>query len=589
MDAEAGSITDDAHLHFVVSAFGSTINIQNVIEPTNLPAYFRQKKRKSYSRDKRHTPPLSQPSLVVEDALTKCAPGLVYSKVRYTCFRIYPSSAIFRLVEPRELVLKAALLRTHRIMHSDSLFYILISHPYDSSILTNANNQLPSLIYEGDYYSDPQEICSLIQEAIGCSFRLDFLHPEAEERCHFYYRAALLVFNLPYGDKPDAPQPFKWVPMKEADIVDVHPRKESVLKYLQKYKVCGLNANGERLRPYSRAGWLAEAFQWLKLNVEEFSKAQVQEITKLRTGSSACVLRAKTSEGKQFYMKSVFPSRPYDEISAALAVSTVMPRHFRKPVVVDRERLWMCMEDYGRLLADEGCTIMETPELVEEILDEWGYIQEESVGVINELKLRGVPVLGANEIMSKLEEVVSDPQWYDSQLAQLNRHGMKEYGQEDYIVRFLRYAKEVLDKVSDFNLPLTLVHGDLNPVNVARDLNGHFTFFDFDATCISYPLLDAMNFLFVCNECNTATFDDLWFYTQRWSKYESEERLKDMFDMVTEVENLVSVCNAYESWLKAEESERLLMFTEMGSPAARHFEAWEESKMEVNMNMDVDG
>ncbi|KAI0564951.1 Aminoglycoside phosphotransferase [Gracilaria domingensis] len=243
----------------------------------------------------------------------------------------------------------------------------------------------------------------------------------------------------------------------------------------------------------------------------------------------------------------------------------------------------MCMEDFGKVLSGEECTLMENPQLVEEILDAWGCIQEASAEVIDELKLKGVPVLGGREIMSKLQTIANDGQWYDAQLDALKRLEMRAYGRDEYIERFMRYTNEVVGKASEFKVPLSLAHGDLNPANVAASSKGRFTFFDFEATCISYPMLDAMNFICVCNEYNTATFDDLWFYTQRWSEYESESRLKELFEVVSEIENLISVCNSYESWTRAEEGERLLMFTEMGSPVSKHFEAWEESKRDTCM------
>ncbi|KAI0558858.1 Aminoglycoside phosphotransferase [Gracilaria domingensis] len=359
--------------------------------------------------------------------------------------------------------------------------------------------------------------------------------------------------------------------------IHVEPYCEPVLQYLAKYVTDGLDVNGNQLYPHSKAGWFCEASKWLTGKIREYSNDDVDEIVKVSTGSTGCVLRAKTVRGTNFYMKAVNADSVYDQIGVACALSEVMPEYFNKLVAVDRERRWMLMNDYGTAIDNDECKMNKNPKLVKAVLEEWGRAQEASIDVVIQLKEEGIPVVGAAKIKEMLERVVSDPNWYEAQLAQMKREKVKLYDRQEYIQRFVSYADDVLKRVSEFNVPKTLVHGDLSPVNVMSSSKAGFTFFDFEATSISFPLLDVLKFMSVCNGYRKVTYDEISFYAKRWSKYESKERLKDMIGVVSEVRNLIDAWMGYELWNNAEESDRKAMFSEMGTLVSEDFEAWEKS------------
>ncbi|CAN8070454.1 unnamed protein product [Agarophyton chilense] len=282
---------------------------------------------------------------------------------------------------------------------------------------------------------------------------------------------------------------------------------------------------------------------------------------------SGCVLRAETETRSVFYMKAVIPSG-HDEVVVACALSRIMPHHFRRPLAVDFGRRWMLMEDYGSAIDEDEIAKSGNFGLRRQILEEWAGVQEASVEVVDELEKAGVPLLDAEEIEGRLEAMVRDPHWYEAQLSEIRRKSLREYEEEQYKLKFLSYARSVLNDVSGFRVPLTLVHGDLQPVNVLRSGDDDFTFFDFEATSISFPLLDAIDFTFSCSGYQYVTHDELGFYLDRWKKYESVERLKMMFDLLREVYYLISTLKQYMCWKKSEESEKRLFFREMGSPVS---------------------
>ncbi|PXF42199.1 hypothetical protein BWQ96_08067 [Gracilariopsis chorda] len=152
----------------------------------------------------------------------------------------------------------------------------------------------------------------------------------------------------------------------------------------------------------------------------------------------------------------------------------------------------MLIENYGIPMKDEECSTGKHPKLVRKVLDEWGGMQEASIEVIDDLKKAGVPVVSGPEIKNRLVTIMSDPSWYDAQLKQLKRRVMK--AREEYTKLFIDYADDVWHKVSQFKVPLTLVHGDLNPANTVLRSDGGLTFFDFEANCIRYALVEGFIF-----------------------------------------------------------------------------------------------
>ncbi len=60
------------------------------------------------------------------------------------------------------------------------------------------------------------------------------------------------------------------------------------------------------------------------------------------------------------------------------------------------------------------------------------------------------------------------------------------------------------------------------------------------------------------------------FYYQRWTEYESVERLKE-HEVLEDARSLEGVCFGYDEWSTEEESGRLFAFKEMGFPVSLQF------------------
>lgn len=132
---------------------------------------------------------------------------------------------------------------------------------------------------------------------------------------------------------------------------------------------------------------------------------------------------------------------------------------------------------------------------------------------------------------------------------------------------FVSYVEELCRKIGEYRVPLALVHGDLNPVNVISRKDSGFTFIDFAFTCLSFPFLDALQFGQVCG----AEMHDLDFYLEFWSKYESLDRLKELLVLVDEVYFVRCHLVLYQLYANSEESKRRDARKELQNPVCRTF------------------
>jgi thiamine kinase-like enzyme len=86
--------------------------------------------------------------------------------------------------------------------------------------------------------------------------------------------------------------------------------------------------------------------------------------------------------------------------------------------------------------------------------------------------------------------------------------------------------KEQCAQLASYQIPQTLVHGDLHLGNVAFH-NNNYILFDWTDSCISHPFFDMFEFFFPRkNQLSSSTLIDLRDeYLAQWTIYESKSRL----------------------------------------------------------------
>lgn len=443
------------------------------------------------------------------------------------------------------------------------LYHVMIVDPRDCKVLVNADHQLPVVDFDASCYGDIEEMFEVVESTIKQKLPLVFLRCEAEKFCSEAnnFRATLLIFEVQDVISLEGVHPFTWILQRDSDTITVSPINNAVSQYLQKYKCEGLEVHSNRLWPHSRSGWYACACAWMKNHLFQLTGQHVTSITKVSHFVSGCVLRARTEANEVYYLKAVIPNKS-DELRVAVALGELLDPYFPKPLATDDECGYILMKDYGELLRDEDYSIKSNPNAFRHVLNNWAHVQKQSMNVVDKLIQRGVPLCDIKFVREKLTEVTSDSEWFDVQLKAIREKGRQEYTQEEYKQKFMEYVDLVLDKIEELGWPLSLVHGDFLPANIAKDKVGNLTYFDYEATTVGYGFLDADSFSFGCNGC--FVFDDIEFYIKEWTECVSETVDEGHLHWMEAFTNLLAVYHMYDFWVRSEECGRKLFVRDMG-------------------------
>ena len=138
---------------------------------------------------------------------------------------------------------------------------------------------------------------------------------------------------------------------------------------------------------------------------------------------------------------------------------------------------------------------------------------------VDAMMKEGMEVVTCSLIKKRLDKMASDSQWYEAQLRELKQLGCAVLSQFEYKKKLETNVETLEVNLKSFNIPRALVHGDLNPANVIRT-NTNYTYFDFNTTCISYPIFYGITFGNVCG----FKLDGVNFYLNLWKSYERTSR-----------------------------------------------------------------
>lgn len=214
-------------------------------------------------------------------------------------------------------------------------------------------------------------------------------------------------------------------------------------------------------------------------------------------------------------------------------------------------------------MSETGCSRETTPELVEKVLKYWAVVQKESINFVDDLLRSGVRAMGPKELKDHLKEITGDVDWYNAEMRDAKERNLEQFDMDLYQSKVMGYVEKLLDEIGHLNLPLTLVHGDMNPRNIIKRGNGEFTFFDWEGPLVSYPFLDALSFSCVTNDYEDVNAEDLAVYFDEWGEHADSKRLVNALKAKVAYEYLISTCYGYDTWKQTEECRRLFAMKEM--------------------------
>jgi hypothetical protein len=264
--------------------------------------------------------------------------------------------------------------------------------------------------------------------------------------------------------------------------------------------------------PWARIGWYKEASRWIEEQLEATGHRPVA-IEPVKNWSLSYVLRARSENGIYYFKTSANLPLFVNEAGITVGLGQLFPDHFPVTIATDIDRDWLLMVDSGRLVG-WGAPIEER----KGFLAQWGQLQRRSAGYIDTLLRTGC-----------LDRRLG---WLESRIGGLINSAETERSLDKEEVSRLRNItpdlKALCGRLMTYNIPHTLVHGDLNGGNVAFN-NGRYIFFDWTDACVSHPFFDMVDIYQDKEQSIREQLRD--HYLLGWRAYEPYDRLRSAWEI----------------------------------------------------------
>ena len=309
------------------------------------------------------------------------------------------------------------------------------------------------------------------------------------------------------------PESSRWIGRGElADLTLAHPEHLPIIEgYLSELE----SGHIPPLRPpWARRGWFESASSWIQEQIHHLGYKLTGKIEQLRTWSISCVLRAETNAGVLYFKQAAAIPLFGDEPAVTAGLSKFYPNHVPTVLATDNERGWLLLKDFG------GAIGWDAPlETREAMYRTFAQIQLDAVNHVDELLGMGCLDRRLERLPTHLDGLLRD--WETSP----SRSDVTEAQRLRAIAPRL---KAMCHELAGYNVPQTLVHGDLHFGNVAFQ-GDRFIFFDWTDSCVTHPFLDAIN---IFGEEDAAKREQLRdAYLAAWTSYEPMERLMEMWKL----------------------------------------------------------
>jgi hypothetical protein len=225
----------------------------------------------------------------------------------------------------------------------------------------------------------------------------------------------------------------------------------------------------ERLEPWQRERWFAEAASWVRSTVPD-----VTSVEQFASWCGSMLLRVETRDGR-YYLKAA-PNYFHAEGSVTAMLAERFPGVIPRPVAIDVERGWMVLRDFGGALVGS-----ESLEHWEGALDAMASVQRKSIPAIEELIRNGCRDRRPSILLSQIEALAD------------GRLGVIPDGYPARLREAIPWFGALGAELAAAPIPDTLVHGDFHPDNVVI-AGGRHVIFDWTDACVGHPFVDLLTF-----------------------------------------------------------------------------------------------
>lgn len=394
---------------------------------------------------------------------------------------------------------------------------LLIPHPTHPQILVQQSGghwRLPNALTAQGWGGFLGRITTEVQQQLGLVTRvvreLTAHSDEAHHREYFLY----LVENQSVDWAP--PDHFHWVGADALDqLVLAHPEQHSAL-------VAHLHEMESGITPPQRAlweqpGWFRPSEVWINAQLTHLGTPSTGPVEQVKHSFLSCVLRAPTTAGWVYFKASNGSSLMVNEAVLTQALARRFPWALPQTLAIDPARDWMLLVDFGREIG-WGAPV----ETRAAVLSAFGQLQLASADQVAELLSDGCTDRRLPKLVEQIEPLLTD----QAVLALIDAE------QQQRLLAAAPRLAELCTRMAEYQVPPTLVHGDLDMPNIAQR-GEHFVFFDWSDACIAHPFVDTITILHEDDQALQARLRDAYLAT--WTRYEPRERLLELWQLAAPI------------------------------------------------------
>ncbi len=391
---------------------------------------------------------------------------------------------------------------------------LLLPHPTMPQILMVEDAEgwcLPRL--QMTYVEERQlrRIKAEVQQQLGIDVHILLLLGERHDETQHEIRQTFFLENV----SAPAAQPLQgsWVELAQARQLNLRYAEQQPL--LEAWRREAESGETPVLRtPWARPGWRAQAEEWIQAQLQQLGYQITGPLEEVRNWILSYVLRTPTDQGMIYFKTSGGSTLFVNEAVTTATLARLFPGQIPMPLCVDMDRNWMLLRDFG---AEVG---WKAPlEVRGEALAAFARLQIASVQEFDTLKAIGCFDRRLDRLAAQVDPLFNDP-------------AMLAYVNEADGARLRALAPQLqarCHQLASYNVPYTLVHGDIHMGNIARP-NSAFLFFDWTDACIAHPFLDMIDILLAKDPAAQTQLRDR--YLAEWTAYEPMERLLEMWSLV---------------------------------------------------------
>ncbi|HZR42502.1 MAG TPA: aminoglycoside phosphotransferase family protein [Ktedonobacteraceae bacterium] len=410
--------------------------------------------------------------------------------------------------------------------------YAIIFHPTEARILLLPGEDGWSLPHfqrnERLSISKVNIVCQAIQQQLGLdtnALRCVSSTQTEQENLRLVERIYTLESHMTVWTPPAGSI---WAGLQE--LVDLPlsapEQRQAITTCLQEVEVGTVSA---LCAPWYRKGWFAQATAWIRAQLLELGYTINGPIEQVQYWGISSVMRIPTTAGNVYFKASLLPTKEQlaaqqandgqalpllfaNEPALTRSLSSLYPEQVPGQLAVACEQGWMLMKDFGKVLDEH-----EDSSIWQEAIRQYSHMQIASIPHIDMLWEAGCLDRRLERLTTHIDELINDTD-------RLANSGLNQ----DEIEQLHQYApllKSLCNQLASYDVPATLVHGDLHGHNIAFQ-DGKYIFFDWTDACIAHPFFDLITMPETI-EVQGETFNLSDIYLEQWKSYASIEKLRE--------------------------------------------------------------